>query len=308
MSETDKTESESEHNEEAQSGGSCSCGPVTPEARERAERITDLKIQALKRMEKIKYKIIIMSGKGGVGKSTVAANLALRLSMEGLRVGLMDVDITGPNIPKIMGLSKMGLEASEEGIIPVMVPPHLKVISMGFMTGDDKLPIIWRGPLKMTAIQQFVADVSWGELDYLIIDLPPGTGDEPLSVVQNIPDTDGIVIVSTPQELALLDSRKSLMFAQKVNIPVIGMIENMSTLKCPHCGKNIDMFKEGGAEKTAKEMEIPFLGRVPFDPDIVRDSDSGTPFILEHSKSEAAEAFQVIVDNIKKHLENKSKE
>jgi Mrp family chromosome partitioning ATPase len=281
---------------------------MTPEARERAEKVADFRIMALKRMEKIKHKIIVMSGKGGVGKSTVAANLALRLTMEGHHVGLMDVDITGPNIPKLLGLTQVGLEASEEGIIPVLVPPHLKVVSMGFMVQDDTLPIIWRGPLKMSAIQQFIADVTWGELDYLIIDLPPGTGDEPLSIVQNIPDSDGFVVVSTPQELALMDSKKSLLFAQKVNIPVIGIIENMAVMKCPHCGEEIDMFKKGGAEKTAEEHDVPFLGRVPFDPNIVRDSDSGTPFILEHADSEAGEAFQEIVTKIKAFLEERKQD
>jgi Mrp family chromosome partitioning ATPase len=290
-------------------GHQCSsCGPVNPEAREQAEQKVDMKIQAMQRMEKIRYKIIVMSGKGGVGKSTVAANLALRLTMEGQRVGLLDVDITGPNIPKLLGLSGNHMAASEDGMVPVIVPPHLKVVSMGFLLQDDKLPVIWRGPLKMTAISQFVSDVVWGELDYLIIDLPPGTGDEPLSIVQNIPDTDGIIIVSTPQELALLDSRKSIMFAEKVRIPLIGIIENMAMLKCPHCGGEVDLFKSGGAEKTASEMGIPFLGKVPFDPDIVRDSDSGTPFVLEHSKSEAAEAFRKIIDNVKGFLESKEKQ
>jgi Mrp family chromosome partitioning ATPase len=280
-----------------------SCNPISEDAQKRAEKKVDLRVQALQRMEKIRYKIIVMSGKGGVGKSTVAANLALRLTMEGQRVGLLDVDITGPNIPKLLGLSGMGMNASEDGMIPVIVPPHLKVVSMGFMLEDDKLPIIWRGPLKMSAIQQFIADVSWGELDYLIIDLPPGTGDEPLSIVQNIPDSNGIVIVTTPQELALMDSRKSLLFAQKVGIPVIGIIENMAVLQCPHCGEEIDLFKKGGAENAAVEMDVPFLGRLPFDPDIVRDSDSGTPFILEHSQSEAGKSFESIVNKVKEFLE-----
>lgn len=279
------------------------CGHVSAGAKEKAEHKADLRIQALRRMEKIRYKIIVMSGKGGVGKSTVAANLALRLTMEGQRVGLLDVDITGPNIPKLMGLTNMGMSAGEDGIIPVIVPPHLKVVSMGFMLEDDKLPVIWRGPLKMTAIQQFITDVSWGELDYLVIDLPPGTGDEPLSIVQNIPDSNGIVIVTTPQELALLDSRKSIMFAKRVGIPIAGIIENMAGLICPHCKGEIDLYKTGGAETTAAEMEIPFLGRVPFEPDIVRDSDSGTPFILEHSSSEAGKAFQNIVDRIRRFVE-----
>ena len=305
----DMTEDENHQEESGECGSSCSsCGPVSPEAKERMEMQAELRMQALRRMEKIRYKIVVMSGKGGVGKSTVSANLALRLTMEGNRVGLLDVDITGPNIPKLLGLSGQGMTASEDGIVPVIVPPHLKVVSMGFMLEDDKLPVIWRGPLKMTAIQQFITDVSWGDLDYLIVDLPPGTSDEPLSIVQNIPDTDGIIIVTTPQELALLDSRKSLLFARKVGIPVIGIIENMSVMKCPHCGKEIDLFKKGGGEATATELDVPFLGRVPFDPDIVRDSDSGTPFILEHNKSEAAVAFQGIIDKVKGFLEERASE
>jgi len=299
------TENQEKNNESSCSDSSCSsCGHGQSSGAEKAAQQMDIRVQGLKRMEKIKHKLIVMSGKGGVGKSTVAANLALRLTMEGQRVGLLDVDITGPNIPKLLGLTGQGMTAGEDGIVPVIVPPHLKVVSMGFMVEDDKLPIIWRGPLKMTAIQQFISDVSWGELDYLIVDLPPRTGDEPLSIVQNIPDSDGIIVVTTPQELALLDSRKSLLFARKVGIPIIGLVENMSILKCPHCQKEIDLFKSGGGEKTAEEMEVPFLGKIPFDPDIVRDSDAGTPFILEHNKSDAADAFSEIIENIKNFISN----
>lgn len=249
-------------------------------------------------LAKIKNRLLVFSGKGGVGKSTVAANLALALAEKGKRVGLIDVDIHGPNLAKMLGVEGKRFAASNERkIIPVPVTENLHLASMSFLLESPDLPVIWRGPLKMKVIQQFLGDVAWGDLDWLIIDSPPGTGDEPLSVAQLIPAT-GAVIVTTPQEVSLLDSRKAINFARKLNLRVVGIIENMSGLNCPHCGEHIDLFKVGGGEKTAKEMGIPFLGRVPIEPYIVESGDTGKPFIVENPDSEASRAFRAIVDKI----------
>ncbi len=254
------------------------------------------------RMKKIKYKISIMSGKGGVGKSTVAANLAFSLSIDGIATGLLDSDIHGPDIPKILGIENSRLTGDENRMHPVVASPNLKVVSMAFLLEDRNTPVIWRGPLKMMAIQQFLGDIWWGDIDYLIVDLPPGTGDEALSIAQLIPNSFAI-IVTTPQDLALLDSRKAINFARKLKMNVLGIIENMSGMKCPHCGGKIDLFKIGGGKNAAEEMGVPFLGAIPIDPEIVKDGDEGKPFILNHADSDAAKAFDGIVKNIKKAIE-----
>ena len=253
-------------------------------------------------LNKIKHKIMVMSGKGGVGKSTVATNLAFSLGMNGSEVGLLDIDITGPNIPKMLGIENEKLGGDERGMFPVIIPPHLKVISMAFLLSDKDTPVIWRGPIKMGAIRQFISEVHWGNLDYLIIDLPPGTGDEPLSIAQLIPDSDGAIIVTTPQDVALLDARKSVNFVKTLHQRVLGIIENMSGFECPHCSKNINLFKEGGGENAAKEMGVPFLGKIPIDPKIVESTDDGKPFVLYDSKSETSKAFNEIIENINKQL------
>jgi len=258
----------------------------------------DLKV--LNSLKKIKHVLIIMSGKGGVGKSTVAANLAVALSMRGYETGLMDVDIHGPNIPKMLKIEDAVITGDENGLFPVIVPPHLKVMSMAFLLQDRDSPVIWRGPMKMGAIKQFIGDVKWGELDYLIVDLPPGTGDEPLSIAQLIPKADGSIVVTTPQEVALLDSRKSVNFSKSLKLPVIGIIENMSGMICPHCGERIDLFKVGGGKKAAEDLDVPFLGSVPIDPKVVISSDDGMPIVLLDSDSEAAKAFVDIVNKITK--------
>ncbi|MBA7715656.1 Iron-sulfur cluster carrier protein [subsurface metagenome] len=259
------------------------------------EREEDIKVS--KTLSKIKNRLLVFSGKGGVGKSTVAANLSLAFSMRGLTVGLLDVDIHGPNLAKILGVEGKRMDVSPEGIKAVDVNDNLKLVSMSFLLQDPNLPVIWRGPLKMKAIQQFLGDVDWGELDWLVIDSPPGTGDEPLSVAQLIP-ASGAIIVTTPQELSLMDSRKAVAFARSLNLKILGIIENMSGMTCPHCGKDIDLFKKGGGEKVALELGVPFLGKIPTDPQIVISTDEGKPFIGTQPDSEASKALMKIVKSI----------
>jgi len=261
-------------------------------------------VKTAENLAKMKHKIIVLSGKGGVGKSTVAAHLALALAEKKYKVGLLDIDIHGPSIPKILGIENRKPEISEHGINPVVALPNLKVMSMSFFLPDSDSPIIWRGPMKMGAIKQFISDVHWGELDYLIVDLPPGTGDEPLSIAQLIPDSDGAVIVTTPQEVAMLSVRKSVNFVRKMNIPIIGIIENMSGFTCPHCNKNIDIFKTGGGYKAAMDFMIPFLGKIPLDPSIVEQGDKGDTS-LHHNNSEVNKSFKNIVENIEKIVNEK---
>lgn len=255
----------------------------------------DVKIS--KTLAKIKNRVLVFSGKGGVGKSTVAANLAQAFAQKKLKVGLLDVDIHGPNLAKMLGVEDKRLDVSPVGIKAVDVNENLKLVSMSFLLQDPDLPVIWRGPLKMKAIQQFLGDVDWGELDWMVIDSPPGTGDEPLSVAQLIPAT-GAVIVTTPQEVSLMDSRKAVAFARKLNLKVLGIIENMSGMICPHCGKKIDLFKEGGGKIAAIELGVPFLGKIPIDPQIVTSGDEGKPFIIDRPNSEASQAFMKIVEKI----------
>jgi ATP-binding protein involved in chromosome partitioning len=246
----------------------------------------------------VKHKIIVMSGKGGVGKSTVAVNLAVSLSMRGYSVGLLDADMHGPSVPKLIGMPPMLLEIiDEKRIMPAIISPSLKVISIALLLRDKDSPIIWRGPLKMGAIKDFLENVEWGSLDYLVVDLPPGTGDEPLSVIQLIPRPDGAIIVTTPQDVALLSVRKSINFAKAMDLRILGMIQNMSFLSCPHCGKSIDVFGNGGVEKAASEMDVEFLGSIPLDPAISKEGDSGTPFVLAKENA-AAKAFERMIDRV----------
>ena len=258
------------------------------------------RMKMAQRMSRIKHKLVVMSGKGGVGKSSVAANLACVLAEEG-RVGLVDADVTGPDIPKLMGLEDAEVKPTETGMEPTTGPAGVKVISMAQLIARDTA-VVWRGPLKIKAIKQMLSDVEWGDLDYHVVDLPPGTSDEPLSIAQDIPDADGAVVVATPQEIALLDVRKSISFAKAVNLRILGIVENMSGLVCPHCGTTIDVFKSGGAEAVAKELGIPFLGRIPLDPRIVVGGDAGRPFVLEHPDSEASKAFRGVVAALKAQL------
>jgi ATP-binding protein involved in chromosome partitioning len=265
--------------------------------RKQQEQLLDMAIR--ENMARIKHKIIIMSGKGGVGKSTVATNLAFGLAANGFRVGLMDTDIHGPSLGKMLGIEGQFVRPSEKGLglMPIEVK-GIKVITMASLLQDADAPVIWRGPLKMGAIKQFLGEIEWGELDYLVIDSPPGTGDEPLSVCQLIPEADGSIIVTTPQDVALIDSRKAVRFSQALQIPVLGIVENMGGFNCPHCGKPIDLFKIGGGERAAHSLAVPFLGRIPIDPRIVDSGDNGFAFINDYAKEPAGEAMQEIVTKI----------
>ncbi len=258
------------------------------------------------RMSRVKHKFMVISGKGGVGKSTVATNLALTLASQGYKVGLMDADIHGPNIPKMLGIEDERPGASTEGLLPIITKDNLKVMSIAFFLQSKDDPVIWRGPLKHSVIKQFLGDVYWDELDYLIIDLPPGTGDEALSVAHLLKNVDGALIVTTPQDVALLDSRKAITFARQLKLPIIGIVENMSGFTCPHCNKNIDLFKKGGGEKAAREMLVPFLGTIPIDPEIVLSGDSGRSVIDNPDQKESRDAFNHIAAKWRELLEEKS--
>ncbi|OPY06532.1 MAG: Septum site-determining protein MinD [Syntrophus sp. PtaB.Bin001] len=249
-----------------------------------------------KALQRIKHKILVLSGKGGVGKSTVAVNLAVALALEGKHVGLLDVDFHGPSIPKLLHLEGRRPEVIENGLaLPIEIEGGMKVMSLGFLLQRQDEAVIWRGPVKMGAIKQLLTDVQWGDLDYLVIDFPPGTGDEPLSVAQMIPDADGAVVVTTPQDVSTVDVSKSITFCRQLNIPILGVVENMSGLICPHCSQLINLFKQGGGEEMAQRMGVPFLGRIPLDPQIVESSDQGRPFVFHHQNSESAAAMRKIV-------------
>ncbi len=256
------------------------------------------------RMRDIGQKILVLSGKGGVGKSTVAANLAVALSLAGKSVGLLDVDVHGPSIPRLLGLEGQPISAKGELMQPLKVSENLKVMSVGFLVPDKNDAIIWRGPMKYNVIKQFLSDVAWGQLDFLVVDSPPGTGDEPLAVAQLVGSPAGAVIVTTPQELAVSDVRRCVGFCRTLSLPVIGIIENMSGFVCPHCGQNTDLFKSGGGKRLALEMNIPFLGSIPIDPQIVTSGDAGVPFAKGQAQSETAKVFSGISQAILEKIED----
>ncbi len=246
------------------------------------------------RVRRIKHQIVVLSGKGGVGKSTVAVNLAVSLASKGKKIGLLDIDIHGPSIPHILGLASARLESDGIALKPVNVNKNLKVISIGFMLENKEAAVIWRGPMKYNVIKQFLKDVDWGDLDFLIVDSPPGTGDEPLSVVQLLEKATGAIIVTTPQDVALNDVRKSITFCRQLALPVLGVVENMSGFVCPQCGTKTDIFKTGGGKLMASEMKVPYLGSVPIDPRIVEACDDGKPYVDHYADSETAKAFEKI--------------
>ena len=252
----------------------------------------------------VKHTIMVMSGKGGVGKSTISVNLAVSLA-KNYRVGLIDADINGPDDPKMLGVSDEKVDVNEEGkILPVKTKYNVDVISMGFLLPTEDTAVIWRGALRHKALQQFLEDVAWGERDFVIMDMPPGTGDEALSVAQIVPDVEGVVVVVTPQDVALLDAKKAINFASQMKLKVLGLVENMSGFVCPHCGETVNIFKKGGGEEAAKKYNVPFLGRIPLYPEIVESSDNGVPSV---SQSNAiAEAFNKITENLLNVMEKRA--
>lgn len=248
----------------------------------------------------IKHKIVVMSGKGGVGKSTLSTNIAYGLSLLGKKVGLLDADLHGPNIPIMLGVEGTSLPSLSE---PLKITENLKIVSLSFYLKDPSDPIIWRGPAKTGAIKQLLGDVNWGDIDYLVVDLPPGTGDESLTVAQTLGTVDGSVIVTTPQDVAILDSRKSIKFSKLVNMPVLGVVENMSGFVCPHCDERIDIFKSGGGEKVSKEMNVDFLGKIPLTPEMVETGDEGKPYIFSKKAGVAYDSLNTVISNIVKKIE-----
>ena len=256
-------------------------------------------------LSRIRHKVIVLSGKGGVGKSTVATNIAVALAMKGQKVGLMDVDIHGPSIPKMLGLEGNILQGTDTGLAPIVYTDNLRVMSVGFVLRAQDDAVIWRAPLKHKLIRDFLSDVQWRNLDYLIVDLPPGTGDEPLSISQLIPDSDGAIIVTTPQDVALVSVRKSINFVKKMKYPIIGIIENMSGFTCPHCNKSINIFKTGGGLKASSDFKVPFLGKVPLDPSIVKTGDSGESYLLKNNGTDTGKAFKEIVRKVEQNVNKK---
>ena len=278
-----------------------SCGEASCASRQQAApqhaapAQDDAKLKA--RLNRIRRKVIVMSGKGGVGKSTVAVNLAMSAMLAGQRVGLLDVDLHGPSVPTMLGLVGYRLEGGENGMLPVEIG-GLKVLSVGFLLQNNDDPVIWRGPMKMGVIRQFLEDVEWGDLDLLVIDVPPGTGDEPLSVCQLIPELEGAVIVTTPQKVAAADVRKSINFCKELGVKVLGVIENMSGFVCPKCGEVTPILRANGGRVMANEMGVPFLGSIPIDPLIAESGDDGKAFVESAASSPAAGAFREIVRDL----------
>jgi ATP-binding protein involved in chromosome partitioning len=300
------TEKQVETNKESDLKPKSSSKPNEYNERKRAASEQEQRLKM--KMSKIKHKIAVISGKGGVGKSTVTVNLAASFALQGHtdKVGVLDADIHGPCVPKMLGLKGQKLVGGPAGMIfPVTARLGIKVVSMDFLLPSDEAPVIWRGPLKMRAIQQFLSDIMWGELDFLFIDLPPGTGDEPLSIMQLIPDMDGVIIVTIPSEVSQVVVKKAITFTRQLGVPIIGIIENMSGFVCPECGAKIDIFKVGGGKKLAEDLSVPYLGKIPIDPAICSDSDSGKPFIIEHTASPTTKAFKEVVTKIEHFLENK---
>lgn len=276
-------------------GGGC------PSENKQAKQLEEQEQMIKSSLAKIKHKIFVLSGKGGVGKSSVSANLAASLASKGFKTGLMDVDLHGPSIAQMFGMTKLLDVSANNLLLPQNIGENLKIVSIQALMQDKDQAIIWRGPAKTGMIKQFVGSVEWGDLDFLIIDAPPGTGDEPISIVQTIPEAKA-VIVTTPQEVALADVRKSISFCRTVKMETLGIVENMGPFKCPHCDKVIELFKSGGGEATAKKEGLTFLGSIPFDMEVVSSGDAGVPLITKDKTSNFAKSFEIIVENITKQL------
>lgn len=272
-------------------GGPCPASEAQQQALMQQRRMDE-------RLGRIKHQILVMSGKGGVGKSTVSANLAWTLAKRGDQVGLLDADLHGPSIPLMTGIVGARPVALPSAIGPVPADQNLWIMSMGLLTRDATEPLVWRGPLRSSALKQLIADVEWGDLDYLIADLPPGTGDEALTVAQAMSGADGVIIVSTPQEASLSDCRKAINFARALNLAVVGVVENMSGFVCPHCGEETPVFSTGGARRMAEEMEVRYLGAIPLVPEIVTLSDSGRPVVDDGAPEAARRAFEALVERV----------
>ncbi|MDY0374774.1 MAG: Mrp/NBP35 family ATP-binding protein [Desulfobacterium sp.] len=284
-----------ENMDKAKKGGGCP-------SQNKQKSQEDLQEEMIKTsLSKIKNKIFVLSGKGGVGKSSVSANLAASLAKKGFKTGLMDVDLHGPSIAQMFGMTELLDISQNKLLMPKMVGENLKIVSIQALMQDKNQAIIWRGPAKTGMIKQFVGSVEWGDLDFLIIDAPPGTGDEPLTVIQTIKDAKAVVI-TTPQEVALADVRKSISFCRTVKMEMLGIVENMGPFKCPHCDKGIELFKSGGGKATADQEGMNFLGSIPFDLGVVKSGDQGMPIVMEDEESEFSKAFQTVVENILKQL------
>ncbi|OPY66247.1 MAG: Flagellum site-determining protein YlxH [Syntrophorhabdus sp. PtaU1.Bin002] len=256
------------------------------------------KVAMMETLKQIDNVLIVVSGKGGVGKSTVATNLALSLSLKGFKTGILDVDIHGPSVPKLLNLNNKIPEVKNKEITPIIYPPDLKVMSMGFLLQGTNQAVIWRGPLKYNMIKDFIAHVKWGKLDYLVVDCPPGTGDEPLSVAQLLKEKAHAVIVTTPQHVATIDVAKCITFCRHLDLPMAGIIENMSGFVCPHCGQTVDIFSRGGGKILADEYNVPFLGSIPLDPDIAKSGDEERPYVHYYPQTATAKVFEEIVAKI----------
>jgi ATP-binding protein involved in chromosome partitioning len=275
-----------------------SCGAKDCSASGRKANESDQEFEERRKLQsrlcRIRHKIVVLSGKGGVGKSTVAVNIATALAMSGKRVGLLDVDIHGPSIPTMLGIEGEQIHGCDDGLFPIDLL-GLKVMSLGLLLRNPDEAVIWRGPMKMGVIRQFLTDVIWGDLDYLIIDSPPGTGDEPLSVCQLIGTLDGAVIVTTPQRVAAVDVRKSITFCRELKVPVLGVVENMNGFACPKCGEVTQILPAGGGRNIAEDMGVPFLGSIPIDPKIAEACDSGKAFIYQYAKTPTAEIMRNLI-------------
>ncbi|HJJ42016.1 MAG TPA: Mrp/NBP35 family ATP-binding protein [Methanocorpusculum sp.] len=249
----------------------------------------------------VRHVILVLSGKGGVGKSTVSVNLAYALANHGYQTGLLDLDLHGPSIAKMLGIEDLRLQAMGQKIMPIKVTGSLRVVSIALLLNETDSPVIWRGPMKAGATKQFLSEVEWGDLDYLVVDLPPGTGDEALNIIQFAPNVEGAVIVTTPQDVAVLDSSKAIKFVEMLDLPVLGIIENMSGMVCPKCGEVINLFGKGGGEKAAEKYKVPYLGAIPIDIDMRISGDEGRPFLIR-KPGEAETPTHKAVDNVMENL------